>query len=367
MIAANPQWPIAYKDILLQVKNLDVKKYAASRNYENGAVSRLSPYISRGVISLPLIKEIVLEKYSVTDAYKFIYELAWREYFQRVWQQQGVQIFDDVKHPQQNVCHKKVPKAIVKANTGIEAIDRSIQNMYATGYMHNHLRMYVASITCNIAQAHWKEPARWMYYYLLDGDIASNTLSWQWVAGTFSTKKYYCNQENINRYTFSRQRNTFLDRTYEALAECDVPAELKPVADLELKIFLLENSALTIDTRKPTLLYHHYSIDPTWRTYMDANRILLLDAEHFQLFPVCEKVMDFFVALASENIQGIQIFSGSFWELKLKTGDSKIFFKKHPAFLHWQGTADEADYLFPYVKKVSGSFSHYWKQCERFL
>lgn len=55
-------------------------------------------------------------------------------------------------------------------------------------------------LTCTIAQPHWLNPARWMNCHLLDGDLASNMLSWQWVASSFSSKKYYANQENINKY-----------------------------------------------------------------------------------------------------------------------------------------------------------------------
>ena len=65
--------------------------------------------------------------------------------------------------------------------------------------------MYVASIACNIAQSHWIVPAKWMYYYLLDADWASNSLSWQWVAGT-NLKKYFANQQNINNLFYQSNR-----------------------------------------------------------------------------------------------------------------------------------------------------------------
>ncbi|MEO5685193.1 MAG: FAD-binding domain-containing protein [Chitinophagaceae bacterium] len=70
-------------------------------------------------------------------------------------------------------------KNIAGAKTGITAIDEQITLLYETGYMHNPVRMYLAGITCNIGKAHWLQPARWMYYHLLDGDLASNSLSWQ--------------------------------------------------------------------------------------------------------------------------------------------------------------------------------------------
>mgnify|MGYP006195700273 CR=1 FL=1 len=68
--------------------------------------------------------------------------------------------------------------------------------------------MYLAAMVCNNAKSHWLTPARWMYYHLLDGDLASNALSWQWVAGTFSHKKYIANQQNINKYLFNEHYKT---------------------------------------------------------------------------------------------------------------------------------------------------------------
>ena len=79
----------------------------------------------------------------------------------------------DLKNSQFPITNDFLSKAIVDAKTGITAIDKSILKLYDIGYMHNHLRMYVASIACNIAQSHWMFPAKWMYYYLLDADWAS--------------------------------------------------------------------------------------------------------------------------------------------------------------------------------------------------
>ncbi|MDW8272666.1 MAG: FAD-binding domain-containing protein [Chitinophagales bacterium] len=361
-------FPLEYSKVLERLENLDVKRYAFSRNYLNGTVSRLSPYISRGLISLPFVLKKILSRYTVAEAYKFIFELAWREYFYRVWEQHGDKIFSDLKHPQQNVRHYKIPKNVLEARTGIHVIDQAISNLYSSGYMHNHARMYVASITCNIAGAHWFVPSKWMYYHLLDGDLASNTLSWQWVAGSFSSKKYYCNQENINKYSGLTQTGTFLDTTYENLMSRSTPPEqLKETCDFNPPLELPLSDSVYIVFGKPILLYNHYTLDPNWRNYMDANRILLLDTEHFSRFPVSQKVIDFIVNLAKTNIKDIQVFKGTFADLKSKAGEEKIFFRKHPAFLHWKGESDEPEYMFPDVKTARGSFMNYWKECLRHL
>jgi deoxyribodipyrimidine photo-lyase len=142
---------------------------------------------------------------------KLIQELAWRDYWQQVWIVKGDEIHKDLKHPQFPVRNYKIPKAIATAQTGINAVDEAIQELYSSGYMHNHMRMYVATLCCNIARCHWRESAKWLYAHLLDGDLASNQLSWQWVSGANASKKYYANQNNINKYWGSNQKNTFLD------------------------------------------------------------------------------------------------------------------------------------------------------------
>lgn len=365
------EFPTDYQRIVERINSIDPVQYGKTRNFINGAVTYLSPYISRGVISVKQVKDYVHSKgYKKYQIEKFLQELAWREYWQRVWQAKGNAILSDLKQPQQEVSHHQMITNVLLANTGIEAIDKHIQQLYQTGYMHNHLRMYVAALCCNMGKAHWKLPAQWMYYHLLDGDIASNSLSWQWVAGSFASKKYYCNQENINKYTFSHQQQTFLDKTYDDLITNTIPAELKETNELKLMTHLPETSVPTIDTNKPTLIYNSYNLDPQWRKDEEANKILLLEPSHFNQYPVSDKVIQFIIGL-SENIPGIQTFTGEFDDLKRvynvqnKTGC--FIFKEHPAFMHYSGIKDERDWMFPAVTGYYPSFFSFWKKAERFL
>jgi deoxyribodipyrimidine photo-lyase len=190
-------FPADYHSIIERIDQINPVQYSKTRNFIDGAVTYLSPYISRGVISIKQVHDSVLEKgHPATTIEKFLQELAWREYFQRVWQAKGEMLFEDMKQTQAEATHHKMIKAIVDANTDIAAIDQQILELYKTGYMHNHVRMYVASIACNIGKAHWSAPSRWMYYHLLDGDLATNTCSWQWVAGTFSSKSVHAYKPN---------------------------------------------------------------------------------------------------------------------------------------------------------------------------
>ncbi len=230
--------------------------------------------------------------------------------------------------------------------------------------MHNHVRMYTASITCNVGKVYWLQPSQWLYYHLMDGDIASNTCSWQWVAASFSRKKYYCNQSNINRYTLSKQKDTFLDKPYAELMKMTVPEVLAKTTRLSLKTKLPATPLPKIDTSRPTLIYNSYNLDPLWRQDEKVNRVLLLEPSHFKKFPVDEKVIEFVIGL-SKNIKKIQLYCGEFKDLEnLYKQDKKkqdFIFKEHPSFTHYKGTKDERDWMFPEITGYYKSFSQFYK------
>lgn len=356
-----------YTDILAAIDAIDPIAYGQTRNYLNGAVTRLSPYISRGVISTRQVMQAVLSKgYQPKQIEALLKELAWRDYFQQVGIARRHSLSGYLKHQQLPVRHEQLPVAVAQANTGIEAIDEAIATLYNTGYMHNHARMYVAAITCNIAQSHWLLPARWMYYYLLDADWASNACSWQWVAGSFSNKKYYANQENINRYCNTRQQHTFLDVAYEQLPHLPVPQALQNTTVPLLTTNLPPVARLTVQSHLPTLIYNFYNLDPLWRKDEPANRILLLEPSHFSQYPVSDKSIAFALQLA-HNIPGLQVYTGELDDLITQYNLQQIYFKEHPLFIHYKGTAEPRDWMFEKVKGYYPSFFAYWKKCEKQL
>ena len=365
-------FPTDYDQILERINNVNPLQYSKTRNFLNGAVTYLSPYISRGVVSVKQVMESVLEKgYKPYQIEKFLQELAWREYFQRVWQSMGNGIWNDIKQPQPDVLHHEMIEAADNAATGIEAIDEQIRQLQRIGYMHNHVRMYTASMVCNMAKAHWEQPAKWMYYHLLDGDIASNNCSWQWVSGAFSSKKYYFNQENVNKYSFRQQRQTFLDKSYEDLTVMIVPEVLSATINLSFKTKLPDTPFPIIDNDKPTLIYNSYNLDANWRKEEDTNRILLLEPSHFSANPVSEKIIQFIIGL-SKNIKGIQVYAGEMEDI-LKPYQNKplqnscIISKEHTSFTHYPGTKDSREWMFPEVTGYYNSFFSFWKKCEKYL
>ncbi len=359
------EFPSDYAFVLKQIDSIDPIKYGKTRNFINGDVTYLSPYISRGVISTKQVLHSFLAKgYTIQAIESFVKELCWRDYFQRVGQVKNLN--EHIKQTQSPILNNEIPSRVINANTGIDGIDNSIKDLQQYGYMHNHCRMYTASLVCNIAQSHWKQPAQWMYYHLLDGDFASNFCSWQWVAGANSSKKYYANQENINKYTHTNQQNTFLDYPYEILEKSTPPEVLlatemfKPVTKLPI------SDSIYFDTSLPTFIYNYYNLDPLWHQAEKGNRILLLDPQFFKEYPVNELCINFLLAL-SKNIPDIQVYIGTFNSFAEHYKSITIYFKEHPLNIGYIGIEESRDWIAPSITGFYPSFFAYWKKIEKQL
>ncbi len=354
-----------YKSILEKLDEVDPLKYGKTRNFVNGAVTYLSPYISRGVISTKQVLLHILAKgYKIQQIESFVKELCWRDYFQRVGQHKNLN--QDIKQAQEPVLHHEIPEQIINATTGIIGIDNAIQQLYSTGYMHNHCRMYTASVVCNMAKSNWLHPAQWMYYHLLDGDWASNACSWQWVAGANSSKKYYANQENVNKYTNTNQTTTFLDNSYEVIEQMEVPEQLVATQKLLFETILPKSELLRLDNNLPTFIYNYYNLDPLWHAEKLGNRILLVEPEFFAAYPVNNNCIDFMLSLGN-NIPNIQVFVGSFEALRNQYHLQNMYYKEHPLNIGYTGTEETRDWITDKVTGYYPSFFSYWKKVEKHL
>lgn len=295
---------------------------------------------------------------------RLVQELAWRDFFQNVWKEKRDYIFSDLKQPQENVENHGIPTAILKGETGIQILDDAVKILYETGYLHNHLRMYLASVCCNIAHCHWSEPAKWLYSNLLDGDLASNHLSWQWVTGSFSTKKYFANQDNLNKYFGGSQKNTFLDIDYSEFETLKTPDILQETEKFSLKTNLGDFRNLTLNNEK-TLIYTYYNLDATWHQDEDLQRVFLLEPSFFEKYPVTKKVLDFALKL-SKNIADLKIHVGEFTTLNEIISTENIYYKEHPTNSHFEGTKEERSSLSNLEGDFS-SFFNYWKKIKKEL
>ena len=199
----------------------DPATYARSRNHLAGAVTALSPYLTHGVIGEDELIALWRARHGVTLDDKLVMELAWRAFFHDVWSRHGGAILTDMGKPAlpELSYQTALPEDILNARTGVPVIDATVRRLYSDGYLHNHQRMWLASYCVHLRKVAWRAGADWMYGHLLDGDLASNHLSWQWVAGTFSTKPYLFNADNVARFAPQlASPGTSIDRDYETLA-----------------------------------------------------------------------------------------------------------------------------------------------------
>lgn len=353
----------SYQDILAYIDTFDVTAYAKTRNHLTGTVSKLSPYITRGVINLPTIRNRILERYSYEQAEKFIQELAWREYFQKIWFAKGDAIFSDLRFTRHDWVTKDVLTACVDAYTGISVIDTQLRELFETGYMHNHARMWTAMLACNVGKAHWYNMGRFMYYHLLDGDLASNFLSWQWVAGTSASKQYTANQELIDACSGTREPQSYLDIPREHIGTTNIPPPLLDYTPFTYTTLYPQTNLTESLQGRSVFLYHPWTLDPLWRSHQEGIRILVIEPRIFERFPVSSRVMDFIVQVATTYIPQIKIYVGNVETLPGIEHAVAVYSKSYPATKHWPGTIDAHSELFPSVTGYFPSFFKFWEAC----
>lgn len=353
---------VTKNDIRTYVRSFDVAAYAKTRNHLSGTVSRLSPYLTRGVCTLPEVASWVLENNSWSTAEKFIQELAWREYWQQVWFAKGEAIFTDVRFSRSDWQHSELVSALVEAKTGIQAIDASVTDLYQTGYMHNQARLWTAMLACNVAKAHWYDMSRWLYYHLLDGDLASNTLSWQWVAGTNAGKRHVANQALINACADTVQTGTYLDQEREAIESMSIPPVLAKHVPFQYRTLYPASDVLPALTGA-VYLYSPWTLDADWRAGETGVRMLVIEPRWFDRFPVSESVLAFICEVAKTQIPNLYIHVGNVSDLPLDEATA-VFSKSYPATQDWPGQIDQPARLYPEVMGYYPSFFKFWQACQ---
>ena len=210
------------------------RHYAEHRNFDYGPerrdnISVLSPYIRHRMISEQEVVAAVLNAHSPANAEKFVQEVFWRTYW-KGWLQQRPTVW---QHYLTELEYQKSRKIYGLASacdgeTGIECFDYWASELRTTGYLHNHARMWFASIWIFTLRLPWQLGADFFMRHLLDGDPASNTLSWRWVAGLQTIGKHYvASADNIERYTGGRFEKPQLAMSAEPIMGIEHPS---PVA-----------------------------------------------------------------------------------------------------------------------------------------
>jgi len=215
-------------------------EYASRRNFVPGTVSALSPYIRHRLVSEEEVAKAVLQHHSYKAAEKFLQEVCWRTYWKgwlelrpAVWKR----YCDDLASLHATVSNdREIAGRIQEAEegrTGIECFDVWASELRATGWLHNHVRMWFASLWIHTLRLPWQLGADFFLRQLIDGDPASNTLSWRWVCGLQTPGKVYrAEAGNILKFTEGR----FRPEGNETLEYPPVPAEPSPPVIGELPV-----------------------------------------------------------------------------------------------------------------------------------
>ena len=187
--------------------------YARQRNYDHGpgrpmTVSGLSPWVRMRRIPEWQLVAAVLQHHSASQAGKFIDEVCWRTYW-KGWLRLRPGAWDaylrELARERAQLSGSRGYKAVVNAESGIECLDAWTRELLSSGYLHNHARMWYASIWVHTLKLPWTLGADFFLRHLLDGDPACNTLSWRWVAGLHTAgKTYLARADNIRQFSAGR-------------------------------------------------------------------------------------------------------------------------------------------------------------------
>ena len=222
------------------------RRYANGRNTDHGAgahtaVSVLSPYIRRRLVLESEAVAVALAAHGSEDAEKFVQEVIWRGYFKgwlerrpQVWTSYVSGVEDDLAALDRDRRLRRDVDRAMNGQTGLACFDAWATELVDTGYLHNHARMWFASIWIFTLGLPWRLGADFFYRHLLDGDAASNTLGWRWVAGLHTRgKPYPAEAQNIATFTAGRfaPRQSDLAEVTTGL-EASEPDGLPPVLPL---------------------------------------------------------------------------------------------------------------------------------------
>ena len=201
-------------------KNLS--EYSKLRNFDFGPenrtnISGLSPYITHGVINEKEVIEKSLSKFSFSKNEKFIQEVLWRTYW-KGWLELRPNVWTDyvaeLNKIREEYKGNQNYKNAIDGKTNIECFNYWVTELKENNYLHNHTRMWFASIWIFTLELPWQLGAEFFMQHLYDGDSASNTLGWRWVAGIQTQGKHYLASEwNIKKFTNNRFNNIKLNET----------------------------------------------------------------------------------------------------------------------------------------------------------
>ena len=201
--------------VLKQLNNFiekDILNYNSKRNFDFGVdnrsnVSCLSPYLTHRILTEFETTKKVLAKHPFQKVDKYIQEIFWRVYW-KGWLELRPKVWSDFIEDLKSIKDNEKYNNAINGETEIECFNDWVKELKEFNYLHNHTRMLFASIWIFTLGLPWQKGAEFFMKHLFDGDSASNTLSWRWVAGIQTKGKHYLAQSwNITKFTNNKYKN----------------------------------------------------------------------------------------------------------------------------------------------------------------
>jgi deoxyribodipyrimidine photo-lyase len=270
----------------------NLSDYSKLRNFDFGPdnrsnISCLSPYITHGIINELEVIDKSLKRFSFAKNEKFIQEVLWRVYWKgwlelrpNVWSDYLIElgkVKDEFKNNQNYLD-------AIEGKTNIDCFNQWVIELKENNYLHNHTRMWFASIWIFTLELPWQLGAEFFMQHLYDGDTASNTLGWRWVAGVQTQGKHYLASEwNINKFTNNRFKNIKLDENAK-------PISIDKIYSVNNKTF--ENPEISKDK---TLLIFENNMTFEFSDFKEHKfkKILLVSNDINRTIKLSKKVLEF--------------------------------------------------------------------------
>jgi len=283
-------------------------EYTKLRNFDFGIQSRkniscLSPYVTHGIINEIEIINKVLKKHLFSKSEKFIQEVLWRIYW-KGWLELRPSVWSDylisLKTQREKYKNDKNYLNAIEGNTNIQCFDDWVKELKETNYLHNHARMWFASIWIFTLNLPWELGAEFFLKHLYDGDSASNTLGWRWVAGIQTPGKHYLASEwNIKKFTNNRYENIKLNES------------AKPKVSTKVYSILKNNFPNLEITDDKTLLIFDNNLSFEFSDFKDikCNKILIVNSNESRKISLSNNVIKFKESLLQDQLERLQNLS----------------------------------------------------------
>ena len=291
--------------------------YTKLRNFDFGIQNRkniscLSPYVSHGIISEIEIINKVLKKHLFNKTEKFIQEVLWRIYW-RGWLELRPMVWNDylIKLKVLNEEYKTNKNYLnaIKGDTNIQCFNDWVNELKETNYLHNHTRMWFASIWIFTLELPWELGAEFFLKYLYDGDSASNTLGWRWVAGIQTPGKHYVASEwNIKKFTNNRYEKIRLN-------ENAIPIKNNKTYSISNKDFINPK----IDDGKILLIFDN-NLSFEFSDFRDKKfkKVLIVNSNEDRQISLSDNIVKFKESLFQDQLDRLKKFSIDCEVIKIK-------------------------------------------------